>query len=433
MSSIASDPSAGLSDKKDMLDMLRQFEEAQAGLDISVGCEGDGAGPESEVKDLMEQLRRLEEDEGADDELAERLKDVDLDNIDSNALFHLLPQTHRDAFLEALRNPESEITQALLEDAVARDSDLGEDDGSGTGIDMGVPNVLPWWEGDEAALEVVDAVEGDDEDEREKGRSLEMESASLPELLPSAVLEGIHPPEGVGKKLVYNAIAICIAYIHTLLSYRLPSLDATYLATGTTGRIHIRTYIGRLVPFLVEPRSTVRYESLGAAWGSVWEIIGSQSDMLPSPEALETLLSILPRLLHPPIIADLRPKLFHVLSDLYALFSLPSSASQITSVSAPSTVSATATPKANPIKGGGTGAIAVQKKLAFYFRALESLDRRDWLAVEREVEKELDKLREEGGIGGANVDESTGLDAIGSQNSAVGGLSQATRETLEFL
>ncbi|WVQ93073.1 hypothetical protein IAU59_000137 [Kwoniella sp. CBS 9459] len=424
MSSIASDPSAGLSDKKDMLDMLRRFEEAQAGGAGIGGAEGESEG--GGVDDLMEQLRRLEEEEGADEELAEKLKDVDLDNIDSNALFHLLPQTHRDAFLQALRNPDSETTKALLEDAVSRDQDQDQDQ------DQAGPDVLPWWEAQEAVL-----AEEDEEDDENTGRIATLETAPLPELIPDEVVEAINPPSGVGKKLVYNAIAICIAYVHTLLSFRLPSLDSLYLATvdksSTTenntdtnngAAVEISKQIGDLVPFLTDPRSTVRYESLGAAWGSVWEIVGAQSDTPPSPSALETLLSILPKLLHPPLIADSRPRLFNLLSDLYHLFSISLSISTLGS--AHEQVGPTTTKRS---RGVGLANMAVQKKLAFHFRALDALDRRDWLALEKEVDKELEKLREESRDSGADGDADSHTAGI----NGLGGVSQPLRGRLEVL
>ncbi|WVF65400.1 hypothetical protein IAT40_000127 [Kwoniella sp. CBS 6097] len=445
MSSIASDPSAGLSDKKDMLDMLRRFEEAQAGLDLH-GNGGDGGGGSSVqgeggaggVDDLLEQLRKLEEDEGADEELAEKLKDVDLDNIDSNALFHLLPQTHRDAFLEALRNPDSETTKALLEDAVARDSDQGLGDDLGG---HGIPDVLPWWEGDELDDQVNDHDENEEEEAEARIGGMGLASATMPELIPAELLEGIHPPVGVGKKLIYNAIAICITYVHTLLSFRLSSLDSKYIANTEHDHAHneegqddlsavtfaeIRSFIGRLVPFLVEPRSTVRHESLGVAWGSVWEIIGADQGTPPSTMTLGTLLSILPKLLHPPIIADSKPKLFNLLSDLYNLFSptAPSPTNATTTASSPAAIAATK-------KGGGAAALAVQKKLAFYFRALEALDRREWLALQKEVEKELEKLREESGDVGADAQGNGDGDI--NRIGAMGKVSPVRREKLEIL
>nr|XP_031861499.1 uncharacterized protein CI109_003103 [Kwoniella shandongensis]KAA5528571.1 hypothetical protein CI109_003103 [Kwoniella shandongensis] len=324
LDSIASDPKAGLDEKKGMMEMLRRFEEAQA--------EGGDA------------LAQLEEDDDEDDdeELAEKLRDIDLDQIDSNQLFHLLPQKHRDAFLAAIRNPESEETKDLLDEATDGSTPAG-------------PSVLPWWEGDDDEL--------DDEDEVEEV-GLRMESASSPEMLSDEVLVAISPPTGIGSKLAYNAIAICIAYLHTLLSFRLPSLDSSFISAQELDASELKTYIGQLVPFLVDAKSTVRHETFSSAWGSVWEVICSDLQS-PSPSTLHHLLSLLPQLLHPPILASSSPKILLVLSDLYAHFSKP--------------------------KAGG----AVPRKLAFYIKALQSLERTDWLKLENDVRKEVEKLKAE--------------------------------------
>ncbi|WVR08939.1 hypothetical protein IAU60_005998 [Kwoniella sp. DSM 27419] len=337
MSSIAADPSAGLDEKKGMMDMLRRFEEAQA--------EGD---------DALEELRRLEEEEGEEEELAEMLKGVDLDNIDSNQLFHLLPQKHRDAFLAALKDPDSDLARELVEEAAGDGDGQGEDDGY-------IPSVLPWWERDDLQLD-----SSDDEGEPLAGDPASLESAPEPGSIPADMLLGITPPDGAGQKLVYNVVAVCIAYFHTLLSLRLPSLDPVYLAEAGVDSSEVKRFIGQLVPFLVEPKSTVRHESLSSAWGSVWEVIGTQSSTQPSVATLQHLLSLIPPMLHPPIVTTSPPRIFSVLGDLYHLWSAP--------------------------KPG-----AVARKLAFYAKALQSLGRSEWLALERQVENELRRLQEENG------------------------------------
>ena len=106
------------------------------------------------------------------------------DDVDSNKLFHLLPQQHRDAFLAALRDPESAEAKALL----ALESERA---------DHGIPDVLPWWEGDEL----------DDEDD-------DLQIAMRPPMLESSLVTSISPPAGTGLKLVYNALAItCVVLL----------------------------------------------------------------------------------------------------------------------------------------------------------------------------------------------------------------------------
>lgn len=89
---------------------------------------------------------------------------------------------------------------------------------------------------------------------------------------------------------------------------------------------------------------------------------------------LVRLLGILPTLLQPPILADSHPKIVHLLSDMYTLFSKP--------------------------KAGG----AVPRKLAFYVVALKRLDRENWLRLKKEAEKEIGKLESENGVDQVNVE-----------------------------
>ena len=67
-----------------------------------------------------------------------------------------------------------------------------------------------------------------------------------------------------------------LAYTHTLLSFRLPSLSEDDLAFQAVEREEIRSEIGDLVPFLIESKSTVRYTSTREAWTAIWDRIGGQ-------------------------------------------------------------------------------------------------------------------------------------------------------------
>jgi hypothetical protein len=97
-----------------------------------------------------------------------------------------LPQEHRDAFIAAIRDPDSEAGRELLE--------LTKEDGEDDPI---LPSVLPWWEASELSDDIGD---GDEIDE--------MEYADAPELVSEEGSKGVTPPEGVGRKLVFNALAI---------------------------------------------------------------------------------------------------------------------------------------------------------------------------------------------------------------------------------
>ena len=81
---------------------------------------------------------------------------------------------------------------------------------------------------------------------------------------------------------------------------------------------------------------------------------------------LVRLLGIVGQLCHPPITTD-PPRIHLVLADLYRL---------------------TITAKS---KVGGH----VAKKLLFYTAALKQLDRQDWLRIEQDLRKEVEKLESE--------------------------------------
>ena len=102
------------------------------------------------------------------------------------------------------------------------------------------------------------------------------------------------------------------------------------------------------------------------------EVADSQ-DPTPSTEILIRLLNSLSPLVHPPITTD-PPRIHLVLSDLYHLFSRP--------------------------KVGPAG-----KKVLFYLAALRQLERQDWLGIENELRKEVERLQAELGEEGLDTEE----------------------------
>lgn len=113
--------------------------------------------------------------------------------MDSNALFHLLPQAHRDRFLAALRDPESDEAKQLLSEAVAG----GE---GGLVTDDRLPAVLPWWEKNQ--------LEPNEEDLDGGIQHRESPYASEPEIVAETVIGAIDPSKEIAIKLAYNAIAV---------------------------------------------------------------------------------------------------------------------------------------------------------------------------------------------------------------------------------
>jgi hypothetical protein len=149
----------------------------------------------------------------------------------------------------------------------------------------------------------------------------------------------------------------------------------------------LKIEIARLIPFLADQKSTIRHTSAREAYSSVWERIATKDvssitiheehsltiqTSVPNTEILIRLLNSLISLVHPPITTD-PPRIHLALSDLYRLFSRN---------------------KIGP----------ASKKLRFYLAALRQLDRQDWLGVERELRKEVDRLQSELG-NNENTDE----------------------------
>ena len=65
-----------------------------------------------------------------------------------------------------------------------------------------------------------------------------------------------------------------IAYFHVLLSWRLPSLDASILDTQGVTTDQVKSDFASLLPFLTDPKSTLRYANVREAWTAIWEAIG---------------------------------------------------------------------------------------------------------------------------------------------------------------
>lgn len=191
LDSISADPKAGLEEKKAMMGMLRRFEDEQAeggdglglGLaDLEESDEEDELRGQLEGVDLGEFRIPLVQLSGHHN-IVSRLTTLGIEEIDSNKLFALLPQKHRDAFIAALRDPESVEAKDLLDSAVKTE------DGDGPPL----PDVLPWWEHTEQ-------LENDPE--------TQTRYAPPPSPVDESLLAGITPPPGTGLRLVYNATAI---------------------------------------------------------------------------------------------------------------------------------------------------------------------------------------------------------------------------------
>ena len=78
----------------------------------------------------------------------------------------------------------------------------------------------------------------------------------------------------MSREAILLRLTTSVAYLHTLLSFRLPSLDNHYLKDSGIDTTEIKTELSRLVPFLVDQKSTIRCTTTREAYSSVWERIG---------------------------------------------------------------------------------------------------------------------------------------------------------------
>ncbi|KAL1702021.1 hypothetical protein EV121DRAFT_210929 [Schizophyllum commune] len=232
-SDIHGQPSASVEERRRMMEVLRRFEEeaASGGLDEGLGSDEDEDGSE------------------AGDELAARLEGVDLDSIPPDELWEMLTPEQRARFMEAVNNPESELARTLLasEQAAIRP---------------------PWWE--------VDAARGEVEISRD-----ELGTATRPSSLriPTRMIR----PLPIGQvSLVYNFVAICIAYAYAVRNLAVSRLGEAAGEDADEARRIIRT----LASFLADKRSRTVFSGLEEVVTDVWSRMDEKTRSAPLFAAL---------------------------------------------------------------------------------------------------------------------------------------------------
>lgn len=215
---------------------------------------------------MMDVLKRFEEDAAAEDEdreddsdpedeLAARLEEVDLDAMPTDELWELLSPEQRARFMEAVNNPEGEMAKTLLaSEEVARDMRP------------------PWWEthahGEPATSQ---------------------DTTPLPVRIPTRMIKPL-PEEQVS--LVYNYVAICLAYTYTVRHLALPSIAQVADDDALEAKRLLRT----LVPFLFDRRSRTIFAGLQEAVTDVWS---RMNETIPSAPLFAVLLKDVAVLLKP--------------------------------------------------------------------------------------------------------------------------------------
>ncbi|KDQ19002.1 hypothetical protein BOTBODRAFT_481020 [Botryobasidium botryosum FD-172 SS1] len=270
---IRSEPSKTTEEKRQMLSMLKRFEEESANADEE-GLLGSGSGDEAEAEE---------------DNLSKRLENVDLDSADTNVLWSALSEKQREQFMRAMRDPSSELAQELL-----------------ASEDLALYAFTPWWE--------ASSIDGS-----EHAPPAMME-------LPESMVGGTGSVRG--PSLLYNLFAISLAYAYATRRLQLSPLSSI-APTGPDGDA-AHGLVVKLVPFLADPKSAVVFESVEEVVTDIW----SRADL--SRLELRQSLGDAVRLLRPSLVTvesptpfapgsgmvESHPRVnaFRMLSDLHTLF-----------------------------------------------------------------------------------------------------------------
>ncbi|KAF4570952.1 hypothetical protein EYR36_001779 [Pleurotus pulmonarius] len=220
---IRSEPSKTAEERRRMIELLKNFEEDSLKQD--------------EVDDGEES-----DDDDETNELSKRLRGVDLDSTLPDDLWTLLTPTQQQKFLRAIQDPSSELAQQLLaSEQIEKDT------------------VSPWWTTD--GREHLDR----ENDQIECGK--EPRAMQIPTHM-------VKPVEG-GPSLIYNIVAVLIAYAYTTRSFAASPLSS--IPPHSPDVLEAQRTIARVTPFLVEKRATTVFTSVAEAVTDIWGRLGQDT------------------------------------------------------------------------------------------------------------------------------------------------------------
>ncbi|KAI0275368.1 hypothetical protein BC834DRAFT_921395 [Gloeopeniophorella convolvens] len=268
-SDIGSEPSASVTERKAMMDLLKRFEE----------------------DNLDDPFSNPEDGDVDEDDLERRLAGMDLDSTSVDQIWAALSSEERERFTRALQDPESELAKTLL-----TSPDLADD----------IP--APWWTG--ASMVSVNAPAS--------------RPAQAPDVMviSEALLKApVPPPPTPAFPLANNLVAIlCVSgllprFHHVAYAYASRHLSAYPLAPSPEAR----DLVSRLLPFLVVRDDKTRFPGIESASTDVFSRF-EEGSMTPSAFAL--LVQDAATLLRPPLVMEGDSSMFalRALSDLHALY-----------------------------------------------------------------------------------------------------------------
>ncbi|KAF5362166.1 hypothetical protein D9756_002243 [Leucocoprinus leucothites] len=224
-SDITTTPSHTHEERKQMMELLKRFEETATEDEHTLYQEALGS---NEI-----------EDGGADKEmsLVDKFAGLDLDSISSEDMWKMLTSEEREKFVKALEDPISGLAQRLSESE-----------------QLEIEIEQPWW---------IDGVKRLDHEQEPTGHNGK-KSRPTPICIPQSMVKPVPP----GQPLVYNLTAICIAYSYIVRHLGVRMLSA--LPPMTPDFEEALRLIDVLVPFLLDRRSTILHDSVGAAITDVY-------------------------------------------------------------------------------------------------------------------------------------------------------------------
>ncbi|KAL0955287.1 hypothetical protein HGRIS_004177 [Hohenbuehelia grisea] len=242
---IRSEPSRSAEERLKMMELLKKFEEDSA---------------ENELDDLNDGSDHEDEDD-----LARKLENIDLDLASTDELWSILSPEQQKRFAKAMQDPSSELAQQLLA-SEALEKEL----------------LRPWWE----------YTPRDDSDDPDGVGSLSRTNEYLPK--PVAVPASMVTTTADGPLLLYNLVAMIIAYAHCLRTLALPSFRS--LQPDDAIIQEARSIVSKIVPFTCDRQSKTLLPNIASVVTDAWSRF-DEGEI--SPQFFAILLRDAARLLRP--------------------------------------------------------------------------------------------------------------------------------------
>ncbi|CAK5269668.1 unnamed protein product [Mycena citricolor] len=266
-------PSKTAEERRQMMELLKRFEEESAAVDESLTAEEDGDNDETD--------------------LSKRMRNVDIDSVQSEELWALLTPTERDRFLKIVRDPSSELTQQLL---------------ASEEIERGMTE--PWWLRP-STLEMKEELSVLRRPRNQRQYGHPPEPIAIPPSMMHQKRSSDAPPP-----LMYNICAVMLGYAYITRHLSISPL----CSAGELDQETARTLLSQLVPFLTAKTSKILHLTLDSAITELQSHLNSDglTTQLPSILLRDAAMLIRPALIVEHGSAHLNA--FRALGDMHSLF-----------------------------------------------------------------------------------------------------------------